>query len=81
MRKIKSLKFPLIFRFFAKPVLQTEDYSYVSNETNFSMIIYIYYFTTEEKNKILFTIYNNRYPGGITIRNDIYTLNYYWIKE
>jgi len=41
MRKIKSLKFPLIFRFFAKPVLQTEDYSYVSNETNFSMKIYI----------------------------------------
>jgi hypothetical protein len=61
--------------------IQTEDYSYVSNDTNFSMIIYIYYFTTEEKNKILFTIYNNRYPGGITIRNDIYTLNYYWVKE
>lgn len=61
--------------------IQKEDYSYVVNDTNFIMIHYTYYFTTEEKNKILFTVYNNRYPSGITIRSDIYTLNYYWVEE
>jgi hypothetical protein len=61
--------------------IQKEDYSYVVSDTAFISIYITYYFTTDDNSKLEFSIYNNKFPSGISVINETYNISYYWINE